>query len=127
MTVKRFKLFQGSCGKKCCLPSFLSNKRCCLLIDRGDDAGAKDRCFLNYLVAGVAHVKRNPSQWCVLYLHIEEILLKCWPCTCSFPVSFRHWKSLDKNCPISFNVYSHENAVIFPLFLSVTRGMNHIM
>ena len=123
LTVNRFKLFQGSCDKKCCLPSFLSNKQCCLSIDRGGDAGAQDRCFLNCLAAGVARVKRNPSRWCALYSHIEDILLKCWPHTCSFPVSSCHWKSLDKNCPVSFNVYGHENAVVFPLFLSVTRGI----
>ena len=38
-------------------------------------------------------------------------------------MSSHHWKSLDKNCPVSFNVYGDENAVVFPLFLSITRGM----
>lgn len=120
LTVNRFKLFQGGC-KKSSLPGCLSKKRCCLSIERREETGEEDRCFLNCLVAGVAGLKRNPTRWCALYSDIEHILLRCWPERCSFPVTSRHWKSIDKYCPVSVNVYGFEKGVVFPLFLSVSR------
>ena len=90
-------------------------------VSRGDPSARKDACFLNCLVASIRHIKRNPSHWCVLYSQIEAILLKCWPLGCDFPISSRHWCTIDRHCPISINIYGYERGSVFPLFLSVHR------
>ena len=74
------------------------------------------------LAVSIGSLKRNPSHWCVLYSEIEAILLKCWPLGCDFPISSRHWRTIDRHCPASFNIFGYERGSVFPLFLSVCRN-----
>ena len=104
------------------LPVTLRKWRCCLSISRGDSCCSKDTCFLDCLAAGIGSLKRNPSCWCVLYSEFESILLKCWPLGCDFPISSHHWQTIDRHCPVSFNIYGYERGSVFPLFLSVSRN-----
>ena len=55
-------------------------------------------------------------------MRTEQILLKCWPERCTFLMLSHHWKTIDKNCPVSVNVYGYEKGTVFPLFLSVSWG-----
>ena len=40
----------------------------------------------------------------------------------TFPISSRHWWTIDRHCPASFNIYGYERGSVFPLFLSVCRN-----
>ena len=120
LTVNSFKLFKGGCKKGSLLPGRLRMMQSCISINSPPNSDS-DCCFLNCLVAGIARVPRNPSRWCAQYLEIEQLLLHCWPNKCSFPVTSHHWKSIDRHCPVSVNIYGYENGVIFPLFLSTYR------
>ena len=120
LTVNSFKLFKGGCKKGSSLPGRLRTSRSCITVDSPPNSDS-DRCFLNCLVAGIARVSRNPSRWCAQYSEIERLLLLCWPDKCSFPVTSRHWKSIDTHCPVSVNIYGHEKGVVFPVFLSTYR------
>ena len=120
LCLNRFKLFRGGC-ERVHLPASLMKRQCCLSIHIGDSHGGQDTCFLDCLVAGIGSLKRNPSCWCALYSEIEAILLKCWPLGCDFPISSRHWRTIDRHCPISINIYGYEKGSVFPLFLSVNR------
>ena len=120
LCLNRFKLFQGGC-KKVALPATLRKRRCCLSVSRHASSQSVDTCFLDCLVAGIAHVKRNPCHWCRLYSDIEAILVKCWPLGCDFPISSHHWRTIDRHCPVSINIYGYERGSVFPLFLSVNR------
>ena len=51
----------------------------------------------------------------------QPFLLLCWPNKCSFPVTSRHWKSIDRHCPVSVNIYGYEKGVVFPMFLLTYR------
>ena len=120
LTVNSFKLFKGGCKKGSSLPGRLRTSRSCITIDSPPNSGS-DHCFLNCLVGGIARVSRNPSRWCAQYSEIERLLLLCWPDKCSFPVTSRHWKSIDTHCLVSVNIYGHEKGVVFPVFLSTYR------
>ena len=117
LTVNSFKLFKGGCKKGSFLLGRLRMTQSCITIDSPPNSDS-DSCFLNCLVAGIARVPRNPSQWCAQYSVIEQLLLHCWPNKCSFPVTSRDWKSIDRHCPVSVNIYGYEKGVIFPVFLS---------
>ena len=118
LCLNRFKLFQGGC-EKIALPASLRKRQCCLSVSRGDPSAWKDACFLDCLVASIGHIKRNPSHWCALYSQIEAILLKCWPLGCDFPILSHHWRTINRHCPVSINIYGYERGSVFPLFLSV--------
>ena len=120
LTVNSFKLFKGGCKKGSSLSGRLRMMRSCITIDSPPNSNS-DRCFLNCLVASIARVPGNPSQWCAQYLEIERLLLHYWPNKCSFPVTSRNWKSIDRHCPVSVNIYGYEKGVIFPMFLSTYR------
>ena len=122
LTVNSFKLFKGGCKKVSFLPGRLRTMRSCITIDSPPNSDS-DRCFLNCLVAGIARVSRNPSRWCAQYSEIERLLLHCWLNKCSFPVTSPHWKSIDRHCPVSVNIYGYEKGVIFPMFLSTYRDL----
>ena len=119
--LNRFKLFKGGCNELP-LPATLRKRWYCLSISRGDSCRSEDTCFLDCLATGIRSLKRNPSHWCALYSEVKAILLKCWPLRCDFPISSHHWWTIDRHCPISFNIYGYERGSVFPLFLSVCRN-----
>ena len=119
--LNRFNLFKGGCNELP-LPATVRKRQCCLSISRGDSCRSEDTCFLDCLTVSIGSLKRNPSHWCALYSEIEDILLKCWPLGCDFPISSCQWQTIDRHCPVSFNIYRYERGSVFPLFLSVCRN-----
>ena len=101
--LNRFKLFKGG-WDELHLPATLRKRWCCLSISRGDSCHSEDTCFLDCLTASIGSLKRNPSHWCVLYSQIEAILLKCWPLGCEFIIFSHHWQTIERHCPVSFNI-----------------------
>ena len=122
--LNRFKLFKGGCDEVP-LPATLRKRWCCLSFSRGDSCRSEDTCFLDCLAAGIESLKRNPSRWCALYSEIEAILLKCWPLGCDFPISSRHWQTIDRHC-LHLSISTDMKGVLFFPFFFQFAGIQNL-
>ena len=109
ISLNRYRFFQGGCASVA-LPRALRNKRSCVSI-KGIPRGL---CFHYALAAGVGGKKVNKFRRCCYYDKIIDQLPFRKP---EGPISIKEIQHLEKQCPISFNVYGFER-IIFPLYVS---------
>jgi hypothetical protein len=118
LSAASFRIVRGGCASQG-LPQALRGRHGVISLDKCP----KDQCFIYAVAAALANVKRNANR---LSHKVYTSMLEVLPKVLKFPVKICDLRAFEKACKkVSVNVYSFENGVAFPYYISGKKRALH--